>query len=413
MYNYLAKFRVVIILLVFIGLAFVLGVSYGQNHSDFNLNPLAGLNIVNNVVASSSEAIDMAPFWKVWDLLDNKYVATQSASSTTVITNQDRIWSAIQGMTSSLGDPYTVFLPPEDNKDFSENISGNFEGVGMEIGIKDSVLSVIAPLKGSPAEKAGIQSGDKIITIDGKTAVDLPTDKAVQLIRGAKGTVVKISIIRNNDGKALNFEITRAVIDIPTVKTETKEDIFVISLYNFYAQAQTHFNNALKDFVSSGKHKLILDLRGNPGGYLDAAVNMASWFLPLGKPVVREDTNNGEAEIVYRSKGYDIFGKNLKMVILVNGGSASASEILAGALQEHGIAKLVGTKTYGKGSVQEVVQVTKDTSLKVTIAKWLTPNGVSISHNGLTPDYEVKITEADAKSEKDPQMDKAIEILKD
>jgi carboxyl-terminal processing protease len=351
----------------------------------------------------------MAPFWEVWKLLDEKYVITKDQEATT--TAQDRVWGAIQGMTDSLGDPYTVFLPPEDTKDFEENISGNFQGVGMEIGIKDGILSVISPLKGSPAEKAGLKTGDKIITIDGEPALDLSTDQAVKLIRGAQGTIVKISVLREGNSKPIDFEIMRAVIDIPTVETEIKEDVFVISLYNFYAQAHSKFNEALKEFIKSKKQKLILDLRGNPGGYLDVAVNMASWFLPLGKPVVREDFGDTRAENIYRSKGYDIFTDNLKMVILVDGGSASASEILAGALQEYNIAKLVGTKTYGKGSVQELVPVTKDTSLKVTIAKWLTPYGKSISEGGLTPDFEVKITEADYKADKDPQMDKAIEIL--
>ena len=413
MFNFLKKWRQIIVLVLFVGLAFVLGVSFGQNHTDLELNPLANLNIINDNMATTtdSDVIDMAPFWKVWSVLDDKYVSTSKEASTT--TKQDRVWGAIQGLTNSLGDPYTVFLPPSEAKDFEDSINGNFEGVGMEIGIKDGVLSVVSPLKGSPAEKAGIKAGDKIITIDGKPAVDLSTEKAVKLIRGPKGTVVKISILRNGGGKPLIFEITRAIIDIPTTDTEIKDDVFVISLYNFYAPAKAQFNQALKEFIDSKKHKLILDLRGNPGGYLDSAVDMASWFLPLGKPIVREDFGNNQAENVYRSKGYDIFTDKLKMVILVDNGSASASEILAGALQEYEIAKLVGTKTYGKGSVQQVIDITKDTSLKVTIARWLTPKGRSISEGGLTPDFEVKINDADVKAEKDPQMEKAIEILKD
>jgi len=410
MFNFIKSIRTLLILVLFTSLFFVLGVSYGSSHPDSNLNPKLSLNILNDDSALASDMIDMAPFWQVWKILDEKYVATRKQEATT--TSQDRIWGAIQGMTNSLGDPYTVFLPPKDTKEFEANISGNFEGVGMEIGIKDGVLSVISPLKGSPAEKSGIKAGDKIITIDGIPALDLSTDKAVKLIRGAKGTVVKISVLRNGNGKAINFEITRDVIDIPTVKTEIKDDVFVISLYNFYAQADTQFNNALKEFVNSKKHKLILDLRGNPGGYLSSAVNMASWFLPMGKVIVREDFGGGENENVYRSKGYNIFNDKLEFVILVDNGSASASEILAGALQEYGLAKLVGVKTYGKGSVQELVTVTPDTSLKVTIAKWLTPNGKSISEGGLTPDYEVKITDADFKAEKDPQMEKALELLK-
>ncbi len=394
------------------GLAFVLGISFGREQSVATRSGLIpGQLILNNNEASTTEGpIDMDPFWQVWNILDDKYVATKNKVSTT--TSQDRIWGAIQGMTNSLGDPYTVFMPPSDTKDFATNISGNFEGVGMEIGIKDGVLSVVSPLKGSPAEKAGVKAGDKIITINGEAAIDLPTEKAVKLIRGPKGTTVKLTVLREGNTKPLTIEIVRAVIDIPTVKTEIKGDVFVISLYNFYAQAQPQFNAALKEFINSKKSKLILDLRGNPGGYLNAAVDMASWFLPLGKTVVREEFGDGREGTVYRSKGYKVFNDKLKMAVLVDAGSASASEILAGALQEHGIAKLVGTKTYGKGSVQELLSISGDTSLKVTIAKWLTPNGKSISEGGLTPDYLVKITDADIKAEKDPQLDKAIEILK-
>lgn len=410
MKEFLNKYKIVFIFVLFIALAFIAGIASGQYFNNGNTFDFSKLNIINNTQASTSEPIDMSPFWKVWAMLDEKYVVTKNKDATT--TAQERIWGAIEGMTSSLGDPYTVFMPPVDALEFQTNISGNFEGVGMEIGIKDGSLTVISPLKNSPAEKAGLKTGDKIITIDEKPAVDLSTDKAVKLIRGPKGTVVKITVLRNGDAKPITFEITRAVIDIPTVNTEIKGDIFVISLYNFYAQSQSQFKNALKEFINSKKGKLVLDLRGNPGGYLDAAVDMASWFLPKGKVIVREVFGDDKDEKVYRSKGYNIFTDKLQMIILVDGGSASASEILAGALQEHGIAKLVGTKTYGKGSVQELLKVTDNTSLKVTIAKWLTPNGKSISDGGLTADYEVKITEADAKAEKDTQMEKALDLLK-
>ncbi len=408
MKNFLNKYKIAIIFIIFIALAFTAGIVSGQYLDKQNGVP-EELNIVNNALASTSEPIDMEPFWTVWRLLDEKYVVTHSKNATT--TAQDRIWGAVAGMTAAMGDPYTVFMPPEDAKDFQSNISGNFEGVGMEIGIKDGVLSVISPLKGSPAEKAGLKALDKIITIDGKPAADLPTDKAVKMIRGPKDTIVKISVVREGSPKTLDFSITRAVIDIPTVKTEIKGDVFVISLYNFYAESGSQFNNALREFVNSNKTKLVLDLRGNPGGYLDAAVDMASWFLPSGKVIVREDSGKGKDEVVYRSKGYNAFNANLKMMILIDGGSASASEILAGALQEQGVAKLVGTKSYGKGSVQELLPVTKDTSLKVTVAKWLTPSGKSISEGGLTPDYEVKITADEAKAGTDTQMNKALELL--
>ena len=197
----------------------------------------------------------------------------------------------------------------------------------------------------------------------------------------------------------------------PDDRHGNKNDVFIIRLYNFSANSPSLFRESLREFAVSGKDKLILDLRGNPGGYLEAAVDMASWFLPAGKVIVREDFGKKAEPVVYRSKGYDVFNESLKMVILVNAGTASASEILAGALSEHGKAKLVGEKTFGKGSVQELVKVTSDSSLKITVARWLTPNGVSISKNGLKPDIEVPITKEDLENKRDVQIDKAIQLL--
>jgi carboxyl-terminal processing protease len=231
-------------------------------------------------------------------------------------------------------------------------------------------------------------------------------------MRGKKGTTVTLNILHPEATEPVDIVITRDVIDIPTIETETKEGIFIIRLYNFSAISANQFRGALREFINSKSDKLILDLRGNPGGYLEAAVDMASWFLPAGKVVVRENFGTDTQEEVIRSKGYDVFNENLKFVVLVNGGSASASEILAGALQEHGKAKLVGTKTYGKGSVQELVSVTPETSLKVTIAQWMTPNGISISANGLKPDFEIPMTLEEVKSGNDVQLKKAIDIIK-
>lgn len=347
-----------------------------------------------------------APFWKAWRELDDKYVAAAST------TPQERVWGSIQGLAASYGDPYTVFFPPVEAKMFAEEISGNFEGVGMEIGVKDKQLQVVAPIKNSPAERAGVKAGDLILKIDEKSTVDMSTDAAVKLIRGAKGTAVKITFLPKGAAKPIERTIIRDIIDIPTIDTERKDGgVFVIRLYSFTANSANLFRNALREFVVSGDKKLILDLRGNPGGYLDASWDMASWFLPAGKTVVTEDFGGNADPKVYRSKGYDIFTKNLKMIVLVDGGSASASEILAGALQENGVAKLVGTKTFGKGSVQQLISITSDTSLKVTIARWLTPSGHNLSHDGLEPDYKVEPTEKDIADKNDVQMAKAVEIL--
>ena len=236
-------------------------------------------------------------------------------------------------------------------------------------------------------------------------------DEAINMIRGNVGTTVNLVIVRAGVKDPLKISIVRGVINIPTLDTETKGDVFVIHLYNFSANSADLFRNALREFVASGKYKMIIDLRGNPGGYLDAAVDMASWYLPMGNVVVQEDHLNKTDNTIYRSKGYNIFNDKLKLVVMIDGGSASASEILAGALHDHGVATLVGTQSFGKGSVQELLDITSDTSLKVTIAKWLTPNGISISHQGLTPDVVVKLDETKFKTGVDTQLNAAIQLL--
>lgn len=364
-----------------------------------------------NATKDKPEDVDFALFWKAWNIVNEKFVQTHVASSTT---NKDKIYGAIAGMVQSQKDPYTVFFPPAEATNFESEIEGNFEGVGMEMGIKAGVLTVITPLKGSPAEKAGIRSGDKVIQINGKITTDYTIDQAVKIIRGKKGTEVSLVVVREGVTNPIEIKMIRDVINLPTIdtKVDQKNGIFTIKLYSFSAQSASLFRNALRDFVNSKQNKLILDLRGNPGGFLDAAVDMASWFLPPGKVVVTEDYGKGKTQVSEKSKGYNIFNDSLKMVILIDGGSASASEILSGALSEYGKAKLVGTKSFGKGSVQEYIKLNSETALKVTVARWLTPNGKSISEEGLVPDVEVKMTAEDVAAGRDPQMDKAIELLK-
>ncbi len=380
----------------------------------------------NDIV--KAEDVDMTEFWKAWKILDSKHV---SSASTSV---QQRVWGAVEGLASSYGDDYTVFMPPSEAKSFNDEISGSLEGVGMEVGIRDGMLTVISPIKDSPAEKADIRAGDKIIEVNGKKTEGMSVDEAVSNIRGAKGTKATLLLLRKGASELITKEITRDVIKVPTIKTEIKngkndkDSVFVISLYSFNAQSPSLFRKALREFIESGTNKLILDLRNNPGGYLDAATDMANFFLPVGAVIVTEDYGGKGKNDEYKSKGYNIFDpKNQSMLILVNEGSASASEILAGALQEHGIAKLIGTKTFGKGSVQELVRITPDTYLKVTVARWLTPLGHNISKEGITPDIIASSTPRVAPAtdkngkteavteplvEKDAQMDKALEIIR-
>ncbi len=391
-----------IVILVIAGF-FVFGIYIGINYR----SPIERVTGISGKETAVTTTADFSSFWKVWNLINEKY---PGASDTT---DQERVYGAISGLVGSLNDPYSVFFKPDEAKMFESDIAGNFSGIGMEVGLKDKVLTVISPLKDTPAYKAGLKSGDKILKIDQKDTNDMGIEQAIKLIRGDKGTTVTLTIFRVGEKAPRDIKIVRDTINVPTLDTELRPDgIFVIKLYSFSANSANLFRDAVKKFADSHTDKLLLDLRGNPGGYLDSAISMASWFLPSGKTVVTEDYGTDIKPEVFRSRGYNVFTDKLKFVILIDGGSASASEILAGAMQDQGRAKLVGKQSYGKGSVQEVIDITPETILKITVAKWLTPNGISISKKGLTPDYVVDLTQKDADALKDPQMDKAVELLK-
>lgn len=352
---------------------------------------------------------DLEEFWRVWELLDEKFA---TASSSENLTAAEKIDGAIDGLVRSYGDPYTAYLPQTEAAFFDEDISGNFSGVGMEVGVRNGIITIIAPLAGTPAESAGVLAGDLIIEIDGETTENMTVERAVRLIRGEAGTDVVLTIARSGETDFLEIPITRAQIEIPTVKTETKDGVFIITLYSFNALAEMKMQEALREYVRSGSTKLILDLRGNPGGFLQSAVSISSYFLPAGKVVLRESFGDTDKETLFRSSG-----KTLKefapdeMVVLIDGGSASASEILAGALSYHGYATVLGQPSFGKGSVQELVSLPSGAALKVTIARWLTPGGVSISEGGLTPDISVERTLEDRENNRDPQLEAALEVL--
>ncbi|MBI3888723.1 S41 family peptidase [Candidatus Nomurabacteria bacterium] len=387
-------------------LLIVLFFGFGVFVGDRNRPAIDKITGIANKETQVTTTADFAPFWKVWNTMNEK------SPSISKISDQDKVYGAISGLVGSLNDPYSVFFPPDETKSFQDEIAGNFTGIGMEVGIKDKVLTVVAPLKDTPAFNAGIKPGDKILKIDAKVTSDLTIEEAIKLIRGEKGTTVTLTIFRDGEKTTREVKIERDIINVPTLDTEKRADgIFVIKLYSFSANSANLFRDAMKQFVDSGDGKLLLDLRGNPGGYLDAAVNMASWFLPNGKTIVTEDYGGNKPQEIFRSKGYDIFTDKLKFVILIDGGSASASEILAGAMQDNGIAKLVGAQSFGKGTVQELVNITPDTVLKITVAKWLTPKGTWISEKGLTPDYPVDISAKDMANKVDTQLNKAVELL--
>lgn len=398
----LKKLSYVIISLIILGGLFGLGIYIGYS----NRPEIEKISSVINKNPQVETIADFSTFWKVWNTLNEKSIYAKKVG------DQDRVWGAISGLTSSLGDPYTVFFPPKENKSFNEEIAGSFEGIGAEIGMKDKILTIIAPLKDTPSWKSGVKAGDKIIKINKVNTNNMTVDEAIDLIRGPQGTTVTLTILRLKENETRDLVVTRERIQIPTIDTELRSDgIFVIKFYSFSENSASLFRDALIKFIDSKSSRLILDLRGNPGGYLDSAVNIGSWFINEGDVILSEDSLNGSKSKIYRSHGPRLFNDKLSFVVLIDGGSASASEILAGALSEHGIATLVGEKTFGKGSVQELIKITDDTSLKVTVANWYTPNGVSISLQGLSPDIEVPLTQKDFEAKKDPQMDKAVEIL--
>ncbi len=388
-------------------LAFGVGLSFGTNGSASGVIdriPLLG----DGLDATPDQSADLAAFWKAWNALSANYVITHASS--TLPTAKERLHGAIGGLASSYGDPYTVFFPPEEAKAFAESISGSFAGVGMEIDVKDGILTVIAPLKGTPAEAAGIKAGDLIAAIDGKSTEGLSTEKAVSQIRGPIGTTVSFTLIR--DGRSLDIKVVRDTIQVPETEDGIDEasGVYHIALYEFTSNSADLFDQAFQRFKNSGSTKLVIDLRGNPGGYLDSAVDIASHFLPEGATVVTEDFGGKEKNQVHTSLGYLDMPAGGAIAVLIDGGSASASEILAGALQDAKAATVIGARSFGKGSVQTLIDLDGG-SLKITVARWVTPDGHWIMGNGVTPDIAVAYTRADAEAKRDPQMARAIQFL--
>lgn len=344
-------------------------------------------------------------FWETWKTLEDKYVGRQK------LDRQEMVYEAVKGLVKSTSDPYSAFFTPEESKMLEEDISGSFSGIGAEIGFKKGVLTIIAPLKNSPAQNAGILAGDQILKIDEMSTQDMTLEEAVSRIRGEKGTTAALSIFREGFSEAKEFKIVRDVIKIPTIEWEKKNDIAYIKLYNFIGNIEREFRQTAVQTTKTKPKGIIVDVRNNPGGFLEAAIDIASYFMPQGGIVAIEDFGNGKGRNEFRSKGYKFF-EDLPVVILINNGSASASEILAGALKGRERTKLVGETTFGKGSVQEVINLSNGTSLKVSVARWLTPAGQSIQDAGIEPDVKIEMKADDLEKGEDPQLDKAMEIIK-
>lgn len=360
---------------------------------------------------SNEKNIDFNLFWDAWQIVKNKYIEGDK------ITNQQLLYGAISGLLNATDDPYSNFFSPADAKKFSQEISGQFGGIGAELGIKNEQLIIVSPLKDTPADKAGIRAGDEILKINDTITVGFTTEDAVKLIRGEPKTKVTLTIFRNGWEQPKDFVITRDIIQIPTLESKeielkpgSREKILYLRLYNFNENAPYLFyQEAVKAMFYDNKG-IVFDLRNNPGGYLEVANALAGWFLDKNAVVVKEKFRSGEIQET-KANGSELF-KNIPIVVLINQGSASAAEILAGALRDNRKVMLVGKKSFGKGSVQEIETLKDGSMIKITFAHWLTPNGTVIEKNGLKPDYEVDLTDDDIKAGRDPQLDKAMEVLK-
>lgn len=377
--------------------------------------PPIALNSVTFVNPSSRPAappkdVDFSPLWKTWQLIEEHYVNRGE------LDRQKLLEGAIKGLVESLEDPYSAFLTPKEEQDFEEAISGSFEGIGIEIGIRDNVLMVIAPISDTPADKAGLRAGDRILEIDGESTENMTIEEAVSKIRGLRGTTVTLTISRQGWQETREFQIVRAVIRIPAVTLEYPErDVAVLKIHNFHSRVMPEFRRAVLELTRRNTRRIIVDLRNNPGGFLDYAIEMGGWFLHRGSVVVKIDQGEGPEICEYcRASGNALFtDPRYRIVVLVNEGSASASEILAGALRDIRGITLIGTKTFGKGSVQELIDVNSAGALKITVAKWLTPDGTDISTEGITPNVIVENPKREGDEEpEDLQLKRALEIIK-
>lgn len=351
---------------------------------------------------------DYGVYWDAWRKLKDNHVDAEKK------TDKDLLYSSIAGLAQSFDDPHTVFFPPEEGKKFQEDVSGSFGGIGAEIGERDGVIGIVAPLKDSPAERAGIEAGDLILKINDTSTEGLNVNKAVSLIRGQIGTPVTLNVFRKEKWlQPKDIVITRDVIKLPTLDTTyyDKNQIARVQLYAFNQNAPYLFYKAATDMLLKGTKAMILDLRNDPGGYLEVATDLAGWFLNRGDLIVSERFRSGP-DRTYLATGNGSL-KHLPVVVLLNRGSASASEILAGTLRDQRGAKIIGEKSYGKGTVQEIVDLKDGSSIKVTIARWVMPKGQILDHNGITPDIEVLPTDDDIKAKKDVQLEKALEVLRE
>ncbi len=401
------KFQLVLFTLILAGSTFFAGMYLGKRGYDVEIKRHPPEVRILNKVPSADE-VDFALFWEVWTNVSKDYLDRP-------VDNQQMVYGAIKGMVESLGDPYTSFLPPTVNKVITNALNGAYEGVGMELGMKDGFLIVVAPLDGSPAKSAGIKSGDKILAIEGESTAGITVNEAVSKIRGPAGSISTLKIQRG-ETEPLGITIKRDKITVSSVTWEDKgEGTAYIRISRFGADTNDDWDKTVKEVNvrMSELNAIVLDLRGNPGGYLQSAVHIASDFY-TNKPVLYEENALGE-QMPFTAQGTPDFDR-IPVIVLIDEGSASASEILSAALRENIAAVLVGEQSFGKGTIQDSQEFKDGSGLHVTIAKWLTSKKLWVGEKdadgkpGLKPDEQVALTEEDASAGKDPQLAKALEL---
>jgi carboxyl-terminal processing protease len=382
--------------IILLAISFVLGGLYFHDyvHSFIGNTPLSSSNFETKALQN------------VYGFLQDKYLYPDQIND-----KKDTELGSIKGLVNSLDDPYTVYFSKDEYNAFQENLEGKFEGIGAEIGLKEEQLIIVTPIDGTPANKAGLLPGDEIITINGENTIGLSVEKAVTKIRGEKGTEVKLQIARNGEDGLKDFSIIRDIIDITNITVEEKDSIAIISIAQFQAETAQELDGKLTELSQKGVKKVILDLRNNPGGYLQSAVETIELFAPKGSIAVTEKGKDDKVLEELKTKKAPKY-EDITLVILVNEGSASASEIVAGALRDLKQTQLIGKKTFGKGVVQSIQEFPDGSVLKYTIAEWFTPSGKAINKEGIQPDIEVELKPEDIKDKKDAQLDKALEIIK-
>ncbi len=399
------KFQnILIIFLIAVGF-FYGGYYFGKRGFVFEVRKNPPEIKVTNKLPPNGE-LDFSLFWEVWDMLNTTYLERP-------IDQKEMMYGAISGMVSSLGDPYTTFLPPEVNKGFMESMGGKYEGIGAELSLKDGALIIVAPLDGSPAKRAGLKAGDKILQIDDKSTAGMAVSEAVSLIRGSSGTQVKL-VIQTGTSDPRDVNLTRSVITVASVTWEDKGDgTAYVRISRFGTETNREWDKVASEInvKMNELDAVVIDVRGNPGGYLDSAVHISEDFF-RGKPVLIEELSTGD-KIPFKTSKVGIFKDIPGVFVLIDQGSASASEILAAALRDNIGAKIIGMKSFGKGTIQDAKDFKDGSGLHVTIAKWLTPKEEWVHENGLEPDVTVEVTEEDLDNNVDAQLNKALEMAKE